>query len=113
METGIVSETKYGRVRKMQIETSVFATSNNLQKIIEPIRSRFFVLTLQAYTYEQFYDIALGLLTSDKHKIDEEIAKATIDVVWNTSKNILDSLRLGRLSRSVEDVKWLANSFFR
>src|ERR671919_1879995 len=44
METGMVSEIKYGRVRKMQIETSVFATSNNIQKIIEPIRSRFFFL---------------------------------------------------------------------
>src|SRR5919106_3837568 len=42
METGIISETKFNRTRKMEIETSVFATSNNIEKIIEPLQSRFF-----------------------------------------------------------------------
>jgi Holliday junction DNA helicase RuvB len=32
METGIVSETKYNKTRKMEIRTSIFATSNNLEK---------------------------------------------------------------------------------
>jgi holliday junction DNA helicase RuvB len=36
METGIVSETKYDRIRRMEIMTSVFATSNNVGRIIEP-----------------------------------------------------------------------------
>ncbi|HEY9387110.1 MAG TPA: hypothetical protein VIP70_08715 [Nitrososphaeraceae archaeon] len=34
METGIVSETKYNRTRTMEIKISVFATSNNIEKII-------------------------------------------------------------------------------
>ena len=57
METGIVSEIKYNRTRMMKINTSVFATSNKVEKIIEPLKSRFFVVKLQAYTYEQFYRI--------------------------------------------------------
>ena len=32
METGIVSETKYNKTRKMELKTSVFATSNNVEK---------------------------------------------------------------------------------
>jgi hypothetical protein len=36
MESGIVSETKYNRTRKIEIRPSVFATSNNAEKIIEP-----------------------------------------------------------------------------
>ncbi|MGB7953205.1 MAG: hypothetical protein WCF23_04430 [Candidatus Nitrosopolaris sp.] len=32
METGIVSETKYGKTRSAQIKTSVFATCNNIKK---------------------------------------------------------------------------------
>jgi replication-associated recombination protein RarA len=34
METGIVSETKHNKIRSMEIKTSVFATSNNVEKII-------------------------------------------------------------------------------
>jgi replication-associated recombination protein RarA len=75
IETGIVSETKYDKTRKMEIKTSVFATSNNVERIIEPLKSRFFVVKLQAYTYEQFYSILLGLLTSNQYDVDENIAK--------------------------------------
>jgi replication-associated recombination protein RarA len=31
METGIVSETKHNKTRRMEIKTSVFATSNNVE----------------------------------------------------------------------------------
>jgi MoxR-like ATPase len=31
METGIVSETKHRKTRSMEIKTSVFATSNNVE----------------------------------------------------------------------------------
>jgi Sigma-54 interaction domain len=33
IETGIVSETKYNKTRKVEIKTSVFATSNNIEKM--------------------------------------------------------------------------------
>src|ERR671925_1030062 len=36
METGIVSETKYNKTRSIQIKTSVFATSNNIEMILPP-----------------------------------------------------------------------------
>src|SRR5919197_5336640 len=34
LETGIVTETKYKKTREMKVKTFVFATSNNIQKII-------------------------------------------------------------------------------
>jgi len=43
METGIVSETKYGKTRSTQIKTSVFATNNNIKKISAAQQSRFFI----------------------------------------------------------------------
>src|ERR687897_2820509 len=104
METGIVTETKYNRTRKMKIETSVFATSNNVEKIIEPLQSRFFIVKLQAYTYEQFYEITVRLLTSEHYNVDEEIAEATADAVWYTSRNIRDSIKIARMAKSIEDV---------
>jgi Holliday junction DNA helicase RuvB len=115
METGIVSETKYNRTRTMKIRTSIFATSNNTEKIIPPLQSRFFIVKLQQYTYEQFYDITIRLLTtSNQHNVDEEIAKVTADEVWNissTTKNIRDCVRVAKMAKSVEDVKWLVKSF--
>jgi DNA polymerase III delta prime subunit len=56
METGVVSETKYKKTRRIEIKTSVFATSNNVEKIIPPLQSRFFIVRLEPYTYEQFFD---------------------------------------------------------
>jgi replication-associated recombination protein RarA len=107
METGTVSETKYNKTRRMGIKTSVFATSNSLEKIIPPLQSRFFMVKLQAYTYKQFYEITLQLLTSSHHNVDEEIAKATADAVWRTSRNIRDSIKIASMARTVEDVDWL------
>src|SRR5918992_920407 len=111
METGIVSETKYNKTRKMEIKTSVFATSNNVERIIEPLQSRFFIVKLQAYTYEQFYEITIRLLTSDQYNVDEETAKATAKAVWNTSRNIRDTIKIAKMSKSVEGVDWLVTTF--
>jgi holliday junction DNA helicase RuvB len=112
METGIVCETKHDKIRSMEIKTSVFATSNNIEKIIQPLQSRFFIVKLEPYTYEQFFDITVRLLTtSNQHNVDEEIANATADAVWNTSRNIRDCVRVAKMAKSVEDVKWLVESF--
>ena len=111
IETGIVSETKYNKTRKMDLKTSVFATSNNIEKIIIPLQSRFFIVNMHAYTYEQFYEITMQLLTSNQYNVDEEIAKAIAEAVWDTSRNIRESIRIARISKSVEDVKWLATVF--
>jgi DNA polymerase III delta prime subunit len=111
METGMVSETKYNKTRRIEIKTSVFATSSNVEKIIEPLQSRFFVAKLQAYTYEQFYEITTRLLASNQYNVDEEIAKATTTGVWNTSRNIRDAIKIAKMAKSVEDVSWLATTF--
>jgi Holliday junction DNA helicase RuvB len=113
MESGIVSETKYKKTRRIEIKTSVFATCNSIEKIILPLQSRFFIVRLEPYIYEQFCDITVTLLTSGQHNIDEEIAKATADAVWSTStaRNIRDCVRVAKMAKSVEDINWLVKSF--
>ena len=54
METGIVSETKYGRTREAKINTSVYATCNDSAKSSRPLQSRFFIVELEPYTYDNF-----------------------------------------------------------
>lgn len=113
IETGIVTETKYNKTRRMVIKTSVFATSNTVEKIIPPLQSRFFIVRLQPYTYEEFYEITMRLLTSNQYNVDEEIARTTADAVWSNSRNIWDSIKIARMSKSVEDVIWVARTFLR
>lgn len=97
----------------MQIEISVIATSNNIEKLHSVLQPRFFVVKLEPYTYEQFYEITVQLLTSNNNNVDEETAKATADAVWNTSRNIRDSIKIGRMAKAVEDVDWLVTTFLR
>jgi Holliday junction DNA helicase RuvB len=110
METGIVSETKHNKTRTGNMNTSVFATSNNVGDIITPLQSRFFVVELAPYTYEQFYQISVHLLTQG-HKVSIDIAKNISDKVWASSRNIRDCARSGRMAKSVDDIQFLVNSF--
>jgi MoxR-like ATPase len=106
METGIVTETKYGRTREAKIKTSVFATCNDPRKLSAPLQSRFFIVDLEPYTYEQFYEITV-------HLLDKDFARVVADAVWNTSRNLRDCVRIGKLARSGEDVIFLIEKFFR
>jgi hypothetical protein len=99
--------------RKMKLKTSVFGTSNNIEKITTPLLSRFFIVNMHAYAYEQFYEITLQLLTSNQYNVDEEIIKATIEDVWNTTKNIRDCIKIATMAKSVEDTEWLAIRFLK
>jgi MoxR-like ATPase len=51
METGIVTETKHRKTRTANMKTWIFATSNNADKIMVPLQSRFFVVKLEPYSY--------------------------------------------------------------
>ena len=109
METGIVSETKYGKTRSAQMKTSVFATSNNIKKLSDPLKSRFFIVKLEPYTYEQFLEITNELLSH--HKIDGEVANVISDAVWNKSQDIRDCIRIGKLAKSIQDVSFIIETF--
>jgi holliday junction DNA helicase RuvB len=110
METGIVSETKHNKTRTVRMKTSVFATSNNVGDIITPLQSRFFVVEMAPYTYEQFYEISVHLLT-EKHRVSQNIAKEIADKVWANSRNIRDCVRIGRMAKSVDDIQFLVGTF--
>ena len=110
METGIVSETKYNKTRTAHVKTSVFATSNNVGDIITPLQSRFFVVELPPYTYEQFYQISVHILTKG-HKVNINFAKNISEKVWADSRNIRDCVRIGRMAKSVDDIQFLVGTF--
>jgi hypothetical protein len=105
METGIVSETKYEKTREAEIKISVFAC-NDPRRLSAPLQSRFFIVELEPYTYERFYGITLRLLDTQ-----QEIAQIIVDEVWNTSRNLRDCMRIGKLATSEDDVNFLVEKF--
>src|SRR5439155_6257391 len=82
METGIIAETKYGKTREAEIKSSVFATSNDARKLSAALLSRFFIVEMDPYTYEQFREITLRLLD-----VQRNTARLIADAAWNTSRN--------------------------
>jgi hypothetical protein len=42
--------------------------------------------------------------------VDEEIAKATAEAVWKTSRNIRYAIKIATMAKSVEDVVWLVSN---
>jgi Holliday junction DNA helicase RuvB len=107
METGLISETKINKTRQMELTSWVFATANSSEKIIEPLLSRFAVLELPEYTFEEFTEIAITRLT--KEHVGESIARVIAEKVWNElgSRDIRDIIKVARLARNPEEIPFV------
>ncbi|HET6727566.1 MAG TPA: AAA family ATPase [Nitrososphaeraceae archaeon] len=107
METGIISETKINKTRQMQLTSWVFATANSCDKIIQPLLSRFAILEIAEYTFEEFTGIALT--RPARENIDKPIALSIAEKVWHEldSKDIRDVIKVGRLASSSEEVSFV------
>ncbi len=109
METGIISEAKINKTRQIELTSRVFATANSCQKIIEPLLSRFVVLEIPKYTFDEFREIAVTKLVNEK--VDKNIASLIAEKVWYEldSKDIRDVVKLGRLSDDIQEVSSLVD----
>jgi replication-associated recombination protein RarA len=111
METGILSETKLkGKTRQKKMKLWIFATSNEVESLSQPLRSRFMELELQEYTYEEFTEIVRRIL-SKKYRFDKVISEKIGNAVWHRmkSRDIRDVIRIANLTKSSVDVDWLVD----
>jgi Holliday junction DNA helicase RuvB len=110
METGILSETKIKKTRQKKMNLWIFATSNEIDRLSEPLRSRFMELHLDEYTFEEFMEITRRLVMK-KHHLERVIAEKIGYLVWNKmqSKDVRDVLRVAKLAKSLSDVDWLVD----
>lgn len=110
METGIIAETKFQKTRNTQLKTWVFATSNGTDRMLTPLLSRFIVLHFKQYSFGSFQEVCAHILA--REGISHEIAIAVAQAVWTKlrSKDIRDCIKIGRLAKTKEDVKWLVNT---
>jgi replication-associated recombination protein RarA len=108
METGILSETKLkGKTRQKKMKLWIFATSNDVERLSEPLRSRFMELHLEEYTYEEFTDIAIRRLAEEK--INKHLAIIIAEKVWTelSSRDIRDVIKVGRLTNDSREVSFI------
>jgi MoxR-like ATPase len=111
METGIISETKLkGKTRQKKMKIWIFATSNDVHRLSEPLRSRFMELHLKEYSYEEFIEIVRRLLKKRYH-LDINVSEKIAYAVWNqmNSKDLRDAVKIAKLTKSSTDVDWLVD----
>jgi Holliday junction DNA helicase RuvB len=98
-------------LNKMEAEISIFATCNDLRKIIYPIRSRFLSLILKPYSYEEFHTIVTQLLS--QKNLNQKIIDEVVYAVWYNikSKNIRDCIKIAQMAKSVDDILFLVNIY--
>src|ERR687897_347471 len=86
MQSQVISETKHNKTRETQLKCSVFTTSNSTKKMLDPSLSRFVVINVKKYSYEEFKDIAMKVLTERENVEDENLAMTIIDEVWKNMR---------------------------
>ena len=110
LETGILSSTKVRKTRSIRMEgVKVFATSNDVDRLIGPLRSRFLEFELPEYTWENFLEITQKLLRK-RYGLDEITSAKIAEVVWSSlqTRDLRDALAIGKLTKGTEDVEFIA-----
>lgn len=86
METGILTSTKVKKIYEKRMNVSIFATTNDIDSISKPLRSRFLEFSLPEYTFEEFDKLAVKLL-AQRYRHSPELSHKVADAVWNTIKS--------------------------
>jgi Holliday junction DNA helicase RuvB len=115
LETGILTSTKVKKTAEIKFkEIKLFATSNDIDRLSKPLRSRLIELYLPEYSEMEFTDIVVRL-TNSRYKLNKEISKEIARVVWYKmgTKDIRDALQLSKLVTNIDDVKIMAATIMK
>ena len=84
--------------------------------MLDPLLSRFVMINVEKYSYEEFKEIAMKVLTERENVEDENLAMTIIDEVWKNMgedyANIRDIIKIARLVHNVHDVKLITRTIF-
>jgi Holliday junction DNA helicase RuvB len=112
METGkVIYQTARVQYNFVMLGLKVFATSNSIERLNKPLKSRFAIFRLPEYDFEEFMQIGIKLL-SHEYKLPEQTALMVVDSVWNkmNSKDVRDLLKIAKVVRkndSLQDIEQL------
>jgi MoxR-like ATPase len=111
METGILTSTKVKKTYEKKMNVSIFATTNDIDSISKPLRSRFLEFSLPEYTFEEFDRLSVKLL-GQRYGHSAELSHKVASAVWDImkSKDCRDLIQIGKLSRDVSDVDFIVST---
>ena len=94
MERGAFISTKVRNTRTVKANMVIFATSNSTERLSKPLPSKFTVLEIPEYTYEEFEGIALRIVK----KLPQNTVIQRASSVWKSgSRDIRDVLKIAKL----------------
>ena len=107
MERGEFKSTKVRNTQTVNANMVIFATSNSTERLSKPLLSRFTVLEIPEYIYEEFEAISFRIIKKLPRNTVIQIASS----VWKTgSRDIRDVLKIAKLcnpSDTEEDINRL------
>jgi len=101
MATGIISETKHGKTRELELDTRVFAAGIKVEKLPQDLLSRFTAFHFPPYSEQEFIKVSQKVLTARENtSIDnaEYIARA----LWHIhgqNADVRQCVQIARLSQ--------------
>jgi Holliday junction resolvasome RuvABC ATP-dependent DNA helicase subunit len=104
LQDGRIIDTRSGNHREIKFSSlKVFATCNELSKLIEPLRDRFDRYDLPQYTFEDFNSICSKVV---KVK-DCDLKQKIISAVWDElgSRNVRDVINSSRYINTYDDLE--------
>ena len=110
METGILRETKRTMMRETKINVTIFATCNNIDKLSEPLQTRFLCKYLKRYDYADFEQITIGRLMNEYKKMKPEFAAMIANAVWSKKaedSNVRDCVRVALMAKTEEEIDFM------
>jgi MoxR-like ATPase len=109
LETGVLTSTKVKKTGSKKLNISVYATTNCIDEISKPLRSRFMEFSLPPYTYNEFCEITVKL-TGQRDGHDRETGMKVAETVWNklNSRDVRDVIQISKLTKSIEDIEFVA-----
>jgi Holliday junction DNA helicase RuvB len=115
LETGMLISTKVRKTQEMEFRgIKLFATSNDIERLSKPLRSRLMEFHLPEYNFDEFGEIVVKL-ASNRYRMNREVADKIASVVWYEmgTKDVRDALQLVKLVRSIDDVEKTARTIMK
>jgi replication-associated recombination protein RarA len=110
LETGMLISTKVRKTQEMKFEgIKLFATSNDIEQLSKPLRSRLMEFHLPEYDFDEFGEIVVRL-AADRYQLGRELACKIAYTVWHDmgTKDVRDALQLMKLVSSIDEVEMTA-----
>jgi replication-associated recombination protein RarA len=112
LETGMLVSTKVRKTQAMEFRSiKLFATSNDIEQLSKPLRSRLMEFQLPDYDFDEFGELVVRL-AADRYQLDREIACKIAYTVWHNmgTKDVRDALQLMKLASSIDEVEMTAKT---